>query len=83
LGGCAKRGHCDYGGIESIARCSGGDGEKPCRDALYDKRKRPAAERQLERAELQVEKASADSPRARALKNEIRGLKSYLAVTES
>lgn len=83
LGGCAKRGHCDYGGIESVARCSGGDGEKPCREALYDKRKRPAAERQLESAERQVEKASADSPRARALKNEIRGLKNYLAVTES
>lgn len=82
LGGCAKRGHCDYGGVESVARCSGGDGEKPCREALYDTRKRPAVEHQLESAELQVEKASADSPRARALQAEVRGLKNYLDVTK-
>ncbi|WP_241300278.1 hypothetical protein [Burkholderia stabilis] len=83
LGGCAKRGHCDYGGIESVARCSGGDGEKPCREALYDKRKRPLVERQLASTELQVEKASPDSPRARALKAEIRGFESYLDVTKN
>jgi hypothetical protein len=83
LGGCAKRGHCDYGGIESVARCSGGDGEKPCREALYDTRKRAAVEHQLASAELQVEKASADSPRARALQAEVRGLKNYLDVTKN
>lgn len=25
LGGCTKRGHCNYGGIETVARCSGGE----------------------------------------------------------
>jgi hypothetical protein len=36
LGGCTKRDHCDYGGIESVIRCTGGDDGKPCRDAIYD-----------------------------------------------
>ncbi|GJH14445.1 hypothetical protein CBA19CS11_36425 [Caballeronia novacaledonica] len=82
LGGCARRGHCDYGGIESIARCSGGDGEKPCRDALYDKRKRRVVQRQLESTEIQVRKVSPDSPRARALKAEIQGFENYLNATK-
>lgn len=82
LGGCAKRGHCDYGGIESIARCSGGDGDKPCQEAVYDSRKRPAVKRQLEDANVQLSKASMDSPRAHALKAEIIGMENYLKVTK-
>lgn len=83
LGGCAKNGHCDYGGIESVARCSGGDGDKPCREAIYDKSKRPAVERQLESIEVQMEGASPDSPRARALQAEIRGMRNYLDVVKN
>ncbi len=41
LGGCLHRGACQYGGIDNIARCGGGDGGKPCHDALYDRSKLP------------------------------------------
>ncbi|MCG5078589.1 hypothetical protein [Paraburkholderia tagetis] len=80
LGGCTKDGHCDYGGIESVARCAGGDGDKPCRDAIYDRTKQLSVERQLASIERRIEKAQPDSPRARALQAEAHGLRSYLDV---
>lgn len=82
LGGCTKIGHCDYGGIESIARCAGGDGNKPCRDAIFDKSKRPSVERQLGHIERRIAEAQAHSPRERALHAEADGLRRFLDVTE-
>lgn len=81
LGGCTKCGHCDYGGIESVARCAGGDGDRPCRDAIFDKSKRLSIERQLESVERQLVSVRPGSPRWRALQAEARGLRSYLDVT--
>jgi hypothetical protein len=81
LGGCTKIGPCDYGGIESVARCTGGDGDKPCRDAIFDKSKRPAAERQLKNVEQKLNSAMDDSPRKRALHAEAQGLRNYLNAT--
>ncbi|MEI7296243.1 hypothetical protein WCQ02_29220 [Paraburkholderia tropica] len=78
LGGCTKQGHCDYGGIESIARCTGGDGDKPCREAIYDKNKQGAVEQQLARVEGQITQARPSSPRAKALQAEANGLRNYL-----
>lgn len=78
LGGCTKRGHCDYGGIESVARCAGGDGDRPCRDAIYDRKKQPAVEQQLARIERRIEEAHAGSPRQQALQAEANGLRNYL-----
>ncbi|MES2024323.1 MAG: hypothetical protein V4448_02085 [Pseudomonadota bacterium] len=40
LGACTKRGACEFGGVENIIRCGGGDGRSPCSDALYDKSKK-------------------------------------------
>jgi len=48
LGGCTKIGPCEFGGIDNIVRCGGGDGRSPCVDALYDREKVPAI-RQLRR----------------------------------
>ncbi|HDQ4464497.1 TPA: hypothetical protein P9G65_004908 [Pseudomonas aeruginosa] len=39
LGGCTKKGHCEYSGFDNIARCCGGDGRPPCADALIDSSK--------------------------------------------
>lgn len=81
LGGCTKRGHCDYGGIETVARCAGGDDDRPCRDAIFDRSKRPSIERQLESVERRLDSVRPGSPRWRALQAEARGLRSYLDVT--
>ena len=80
LGGCAKQGHCDYGGIESIARCTGGDGDKPCRDALYDKKKHFSIERQIISTEQKLKHAQRNSPHARAILAELQGLRNCLDV---
>lgn len=80
LGGCTKRGHCDYGGIESVARCAGGDGDKPCRDAIYDRSKQASVERQLENTERRLEEAQPDSPRMRVLQAEAHALRNCLNV---
>lgn len=83
LGGCTKRGPCEYGGIESVARCAGGDGQKPCREAIFDKAKREAVERQLDIVEQRMKETQPNSPRLRALEAEASGLRSYLdAVSE-
>lgn len=81
LGGCTKRGHCDYGGIESIARCAGGDGDKACRDAIFDKNKRASAQRSLENVEARLQLSQGESPRAKALYMEAQGLRNFLNVT--
>lgn len=78
LGGCTKRGHCAYGGIESISRCSGGDGDKPCRDAIFDRNKKSAAEEQLVSIARRINEAKANSPRKRALEAEANGLRNFL-----
>jgi hypothetical protein len=83
LGGCTKRGACEYGGIESVARCAGGDGNKPCRDAMYDSSKRLSAERSLADVEERLSLAQADSPRERALKMEAQGLRNFLNATRN
>lgn len=80
LGGCTKKGHCEYGGIESVARCAGGDGDKPCRDAVYDRTKQLSVERQLESVERRLEEAQPGSPRQKALEAEAHGLRNYLDV---
>ncbi|WP_321927908.1 hypothetical protein [Paraburkholderia guartelaensis] len=81
LGGCTKKGHCEYGGVESVARCAGGDEGKPCREVLYDKRKRESVARQLASAERRLEKLAPDTPLARALQSEVRGFRNYLDAT--
>ena len=81
LGGCTKRGVCEYGGIESVARCAGGDGSKPCRDAIYDLSKQSIVERSLAAVEERLSQVQAGSPRARALEAEAQGLRNFLNAT--
>ncbi|WP_147310027.1 hypothetical protein [Cupriavidus neocaledonicus] len=83
LGGCTNRTHCDYGGIESVARCAGGDGHEPCREAIFDSTKRNSIERQLEGVERRLKEVKPGSPREIALKSEAQGLRNYLNVVRN
>lgn len=80
LGGCMKSGYCEYGGIESIARCTGGDGGKPCNDVLYDKEKRSQIQKQLVSIKAEMQKISENHPRYKALDAEKKGMENYLNV---
>ena len=81
LGGCTKRGSCEYGGIESVARCAGSDDSKPCVEAVYDRQKRPGAERELKSVEQQLRGVQLGSPRERAMKAERQALSNFLDAT--
>ncbi len=81
LGGCAKKGDCEYGGIESIASCAGFGNRKPCAEAIFDKQRRPAIGAQLIDVERRLSKLNDDSPRRRALVAEAEGMRNYLDVT--
>jgi hypothetical protein len=83
LGACTNRELCTYGGIESIARCAGGDGDKACADVLFDKTKAPEAEKDQADVDRQLSSVAPDSPRHAALLAEHQGLENYLDVVRS
>lgn len=83
LGGCTERGACSYGGVESVARCAGGDGYAPCSDALYDRSKAPEVERELTKVDQELARLPAGSPRHEALVAERKGLENFLNVVRN
>ena len=83
LGACTKRGVCDYGGIESVARCAGGDGRAPCADVLYDKNHRHSVAEELTQVERELIRCSDGGPRQKALEAERRGLENFLDAIKS
>jgi hypothetical protein len=80
LGGCMKPGPCEYGGIESVARCGGGDGGKPCTDVVYDREKAPQVQAQLHRVSAEMENLATEHPRYAALAAERQAMENYLNV---
>lgn len=80
LGACTKRGPCAYGGIESVARCAGGDGSAPCADALFDRAKEQQVMKELNRVDGDLAQTPAASPRHHALTAERNGLENFLDV---
>lgn len=78
VGACTKQGDCQYGGIESVARCAGSDGGGPCADALFDREKAPGIEGQLASIKLSIKSALPESPRWRALNAERQALENFL-----
>lgn len=75
-------GSCEYGGIESIARCAGGDGGKPCADVLYDRARAPQIREGLDLIVKEMTQLPESSPRYRALKKERLGMENFLNVIQ-
>ena len=80
LGGCMKSGACEYGGIESVSRCAGGDGGKPCTDVLFGRSKELQVRSDLDRLTKQIELLPEGQPRYKALVEERRAMENYLNV---
>lgn len=78
LGGCMKGGVCEYGGFESIARCSGGDDSKPCEDAAYDREKEPQFRADVRRLTEEIKRLPVGSPRYNQRVMERQGLENVL-----
>ncbi|WP_439684243.1 hypothetical protein [Cupriavidus oxalaticus] len=78
LGGCTKRGPCEYGGIDNVARCGGGDGKPPCNDALFDTRKEQAIRALKSVIHTRLFDAPPDSPYRESLLAQDRALENAL-----
>lgn len=82
LGACTKRGICEYGGIESVARCAGGDGGAPCADALFDREKSKQVKADLAELTRQLDAAPANSPLRKALNAEVHAMENFLDLLD-
>lgn len=78
LGGCMKAGVCEYGGIESVARCAGGQNIKPCPDVLYDRRREPQIRADVRRIKEEIKILPSGHPRSNALMRERDAMENYL-----
>jgi hypothetical protein len=80
LGGCMKAGACEYGGIESVARCAGSKDKKPCPEALFDRSKESQIRSDMRRVAAEIERLSVGSKRYEALVEERCAMENYLNV---
>lgn len=80
LGGCTKIGPCEYGGVDNVSRCGGGDGSEPCADALFDREKEPALLQLKQVIEGRLTEAHPDSPYQQSLLAQRRAVENALDV---
>lgn len=81
LGACTSNAPCSYGGVDSIARCGGGDTGKACADVLYDRSKWSQVA-QLEKVlDGRLETAPHGSPLRASLEAQKRSVENYYRAT--
>lgn len=80
LGGCTKRGPCEYGGIDNVARCGGGDGRPPCVEALFDREREPDIRKLGIVVAERLSDAPEDSPYRESLKAQHQAIENALSV---
>lgn len=80
LGGCTKIGACEFGGIDNLVRCGGGDRSAPCVDALYDREKVPAIRKLQRLIEIRLIEAPLESPYRQSLEAQQRAVENALDV---
>ncbi|EPA94926.1 hypothetical protein [Pseudomonas sp. G5(2012)] len=83
LGGCTNKGYCEYGGVDNVARCGGGDGKPPCSELLIDKRKRPKIEQYLQVISTRLIEAPDFTPYKDSLEAQKRAVLTALNVIDS
>jgi len=82
LGFCMRTGSCEYGGIESVAKCAGADGGGICADAIFDRKNKAELINLSEAHEQELKSLDKDSMRYSALKQEIYAIGVYLDVID-
>lgn len=80
LGYCLKAGSCEYGGIESVTKCAGGDGGGVCTDAIFARKNEAKLKHLKSVHENQMASLDPISPRYSALKQEVYAIEVYLNV---
>lgn len=80
LGVCTMRGACEYGGIDNIARCAGGNGGSPCAHALYDQEKESTINDLKLIVTTRLKSAPAGSPYRESLEAQLKAAENFLNV---
>ncbi|SDR51782.1 hypothetical protein SAMN05443245_7020 [Paraburkholderia fungorum] len=80
LGVCTRRGPCEYGGIDNIIRCGGGDGRGACNDALIDFQQLEPISAFVQIVDDRIADTPADSPLYRSLIAQKRALENAIAI---
>ncbi|WP_373019976.1 hypothetical protein [Thiomicrorhabdus sp.] len=80
LGFCLKNGSCEYGGIESVSKCAGGDGANICAEAIFSKSNEQHLIRLKQQHEESLKLIDEASPKYCALKKEIYAIEVYQSV---
>ncbi|HFH3158851.1 TPA: hypothetical protein ACGJUB_003698 [Pseudomonas aeruginosa] len=62
FGGCMYKGECEYGGIENVIHCCGGDGKPACSDLLIDKEKHKIIESLIQTINERLDSTVPGSP---------------------
>ncbi|MDG9873770.1 hypothetical protein N7592_11240 [Pseudomonas juntendi] len=83
LGGCTKKGFCEYGGIDNITRCGGGDGRPPCIDAIFDQSRRSRIVEYGKIIEERLVSAEEFSPLQESLNSQLRAVENALRVIDA
>jgi integrase len=78
LGGCMKQSECKYGGFDSIAHCSGGDGGKPCVDLIIDGKRKQEFKDDLATLKANINNIPEGTPLFKASKAEVKGYENVL-----
>ena len=80
LGVCTHRGPCEYGGIDHVSRCGGGDGRPACADLLIDRTKKDRIRRLSETIAVRLLDAPEGSPYKASLEAQKRSVETALNV---
>ena len=83
LGGCARQGDCEYGGLESAAKCAGVLDGKICRDLRVSPERLPMLEKRKEKYLKDMKQYDQDSPPYNAAKIELRAIEVFEDVIKS
>lgn len=82
LGFCMKTSSCEYGGIESVAKCAGMNRESVCADAIFVRKNKDKLIELRKGYKRELKTVEKDTPRYSALKQEIYAIGVYLNVIE-
>lgn len=78
-----KPGSCEYGGIESVSKCAGGDGKGVCADAIFVRKNREKLIKLKGNHENQLNALTQENMRYWSLKQEIYAIEVYLNVVDT
>lgn len=82
LGGCCKAGPCEFGGIDNVSRCGGGDGKSPCAHAMFDRKKSGDIVRLKKEIEVRRLNAPLGTPYRESLDAQLRATENALHAIE-